>query len=175
VDVSSAQASRIIDDQVVRMIRATLLQRAQRLVGTADAEDVVQEAFERAFRARTMSADRDLRPWLYRIARNVAYDALRTRIRPTANNLTSPDVESAEISALRLETAAEIDNALRRLPDTQRRIVQLRYFEGYSNSEIASIEGVPYNTVRTRLHRARIAMRDALSWYAAPRRPVEVR
>lgn len=157
----------IADDRLIFASRAHLVRQAQLLVGPADAEDVVHDAFERALRARSFGAGRDPRPWLGRITRNVAYDRLRVRSRDAVVPADIPPAESAEGIVLRSEAGAELAGVLRALPPAQRRAITLHDIEGYSNAEIASIEGVPRNTVRTRLFRARQAVRSALRPEAA--------
>jgi RNA polymerase sigma-70 factor, ECF subfamily len=147
--------------------RDRLVRQAQRLVGPSDAEDVVQDAFERALRARTVRSDGDPRPWLARVTRNLAYDTLRSRARrPTVADPLLLE-ESPEGIVLQHETAAELDRALRTLSPAYRRTIVLHDLQGYTNVEIASLDGVPYQTVRTRLFRARRAMRDRLVARAA--------
>ena len=158
----------VADDRLILSSRASLVRHARRLVGPVDAEDVVQDAFERALRARTVRAGGDPRPWLNRITRNVAYDALKSRSRAAVAELPdAPDIESAERTVLRRETAVELDWALETLPADQRRTIVMHDLEGYSSHEIAAHDHVPYHTVRTRLFRARRAMRDALGPVAA--------
>jgi RNA polymerase sigma-70 factor, ECF subfamily len=154
--------SSIVDDGFIHSFRGSLVNRASHLVGAADAEDVVHDAFERALRARTARSDGDPRPWLRRITRNVAYDTLRSRARRLATEARANDEESAEHTVVRREALAELGGALQTLAPAYRRTIVLHDLEGYSNSEIASLDGVPYHTVRTRLFRARRAMRDKL-------------
>jgi RNA polymerase sigma-70 factor (ECF subfamily) len=158
----------IADDRFLHASRARLVRRARSLVGPADAEDVVQDAFERALRARTVRTDGDPRPWLNRITRNVAFDALKTRARAAALTPASDlAAESAEGTVVRREAVAELDDALQALTPLLRRTIVLHDVQGYTNSEIASLDGVPYQTVRTRLFRARRALRDVLAPVAA--------
>ena len=147
--------------------RARLVQRARRLVGAVDAEDVVQDAFERALRARTVRAGSDPLPWLNRITRNVAYDRLRSRARTIQRQIPAVDTASAERSVVRRETIGELGRALLSLPAVQCRTIVLHDVQGYSNAEIATLDHVPYHTVRTRLNRARRALRIALGPMAA--------
>jgi RNA polymerase sigma-70 factor, ECF subfamily len=151
-----------VDEDGLRSNRRRLLRNAYRIVGSTDAEDVVQDTFERAWRATTLRPNFDLVPWLNRIARNVAFDVLRRRGRMIDPYGPRYDIESAETSWLRRETAATIDVALGRLPRDQRRAIVLHDVAGYSSREIAQIDGIAHNTVRTRLFRARRAMRRSL-------------
>ena len=152
----------IVDEDSLRLNRRRLLRNAYRIVGSTDAEDVVQDAFERAWRTMTLRANADLGPWLNRIARNVAFDVLRRRARTIDLYGQRHDIESAETSSLRRETAAMLDAALGKLPRDQRRAIVMHDVAGYSSREIAQIDGIGHNTVRTRLFRARQAMRRAL-------------
>ncbi len=155
------------DPQQLGTYRDGLLRNALRLVGPIDAEDVVQDAFERAWRSNSLRPDTDPRPWLNRITRNVAYDVLVGRKREPPVLAEPEPMESAERTVLRRETAADVGVALRTLPSAQRRTIMLHDFDGYSSREIAQLDGVAYHTVRTRLFRARQAMRAALETVAA--------
>jgi RNA polymerase sigma-70 factor, ECF subfamily len=157
----------VADDRLILSSRASLVRRARTLVGPADAEDVVQDTFERALRARTVRSETDPRPWLNRIARNVAFDALKSRARAGALTPALPDAESAEHTVVRHETAAELDGALNTLSPALRRTIVMHDLQGYSNHEIASLDGVSYHTVRTRLFRARRTLRGVLKAVAA--------
>ena len=152
----------LADDRLILSSRERLVATARRLVGAADAEDVAHDAFERALRARTVRSDGDPRPWLNRITRNVAYDTLRSRARRAALSVAPRDEESAERTVVRQETRTEIGAALDLISPLYRRTIELHDLQGYTNTEIAALEGVPYQTVRTRLFRARRALREQL-------------
>lgn len=156
-----------LEDHFNAANRSALLRGVRSIVGDADAEDVVQETFEKAWKATNVRASSDLRPWLRRIARNTALNALRAKRPVDVSAASEPVEESAEVLALRHETLADLGVALRDLPPAQRRTIVLHDFAGYSSHEIATLEAIPYHTVRTRLFRARRAMRDALSTQAA--------
>jgi RNA polymerase sigma-70 factor (ECF subfamily) len=151
----------------VAVHRNALLRRIRQIVGDVDAEDVVQDTFEKAWKATTARASTDLRPWLHRIARNTALDRLHAK-QPIDGSVAAERAdESAEASVLRHETRADLATALRDLSPAQRRTIVLHDVAGYTSREIAALEAVPYHTVRTRLFRARRAMRDALTTKAA--------
>lgn len=134
---------------------------ALRIAGDADAaQDAVQEAFLRIWR-RADRYDRsrgDPRPWVLRIVRNVAIDLHRSRgSRNRAEGASAVD-ESAERTVVRpedtaeaAESAARVRAALAELPPDQRRALEIAYFEGLSHREIASREGLPLGTVKTRI------------------------
>jgi RNA polymerase sigma-70 factor (ECF subfamily) len=151
-----------VSEQSLLSSRNRLLRNAYRIVGSADAEDVVQDALERAWRYASFRPEADLRPWLNRIARNTAFNVLRRRTRTITFYERQRDIESAEAAALRRETIAVLGVALGGLPPPQRRAIVLHDVAGYSSREIAQLDGIGHNTVRTRLFRARRAMRLAL-------------
>jgi len=152
-----------VDERSLARSRRGLLLAAYRIVGSADAEDVVQDAFERAWRAASLRTNTDPRWWLRRIARNAALDVLSKRKRMVDVYVPQLDSESAEAVVLRREANASVGVALGQLPRDQRRAIVLHDVAGYSSREIAQLDGVAHNTVRTRLFRARRAMRHALS------------
>jgi RNA polymerase sigma-70 factor (ECF subfamily) len=134
---------------------------ALRIAGDSDiAQDAVQEAFLRIWR-RADRYDRsrgDPRPWVLRIVRNVAIDFHRARgARSRAESASAVD-ESTERTVIRPEDSAEVAEsaarvraALAELPAEQRRALEIAYFEGLSHREIASREGLPLGTVKTRI------------------------
>ncbi len=144
----------------------------------ADAEDVVQEAFLRAFQAFHTFAGPDMKPWLLRIVRNSAYRRLSVRKR--GSNVVSIDeafrfdedgepgeasIPSAEPTPEeRLLAGAEQSLALAALASLQpihREALVLREIEELSYRDIAEITGVPAGTVMSRLARARKELRQA--------------
>ncbi|HYZ15221.1 MAG TPA: RNA polymerase sigma factor [Candidatus Acidoferrum sp.] len=156
-----------LEEHFVAVNRSALLRGVRSIVGDADAEDVVQDTFEKAWKAANVRPSSDLRPWLRKIARNTAITMLGSRRSIDLTSLPEAVDESAEASVLRLERFGELQLALRDLPPAQRRTLVLHDFAGYSSHEIATLDAIPYHTVRTRLFRARRAMRAALSTQAA--------
>jgi len=145
-----------------------------------DAQDVVQDAYVRAFRARNAVLGNDIKPWLLTIVRNVAYRWLSVRKR-TANVISfegalsargtegerALEVPSEEPSAEDLLVSraeqALIRNALAELPPAVREVIVLRELEGMTYREIADITNVPIGTVMSRLARARDQLRTTLA------------
>jgi RNA polymerase sigma-70 factor (ECF subfamily) len=123
------------------------------------AEDAVQEAFLRAWRrARQFEAARgSARGWLLRIVRNAAIDQLRSlQALQRADARGCESLEGAEHAApdaiaAGAERAGLLRAALDRLPADQRHVIEIAYFQGLSHSEIASREGIPLGTVKTRI------------------------
>jgi RNA polymerase sigma-70 factor, ECF subfamily len=144
----------------------------------ADAEDIVQEAYLRAFRAFDGFRGGDMRPWLLAIVRNTAYRWLSNRRRSgtvvsleeafaEGGGQTADDIASDEPTAEeRLIGAAERDYVLRalaELPPAFREVLVLREIEGLSYRDIAEVTGVPVGTVMSRLSRGRGELRKALT------------
>lgn len=137
-----------------------------------DAADIAQRAFLNAFRKiGEFKGDAAFATWLYRIAFNEAVSYRRERRRPAVSLEASDDgVRPAEPAeridpSARLETEEtqrKVQQALDLLPDEDRQIVLLRDLQGHSYDEIAEILGIPKGTVRSRLHRARLELRERL-------------
>lgn len=136
-----------------------------------EAEEITQETFLRAHRKLHSLEDSDkLSPWLYRIATNLSYDALRrSGRRPPADSLEeAPAAEPAERGP-RLDQVIEqremsscVREYIEELPDTYRAVILLHDLEGLSNPEIARLLGISLATAKIRLHRARKRLREAL-------------
>ncbi|MEX2206321.1 MAG: sigma-70 family RNA polymerase sigma factor [Myxococcota bacterium] len=142
---------------------------ALRIAGDASAaQDAVQEAFLRVWlRARSFDPARgSAAAWLLGIVRNAVLDQLRSggaheralrraaeaALASCASERTEPHLEFAESrSALR--------DALARLPDSQRRMLEIAYFQDLSHAQIALREGVPLGTVKTRIRDGLIRLR----------------
>ena len=138
---------------------------AWRLTGSvADAEDIVQECFLALLRPDCgYDPERTpLRTYLFGAVRNQAGKRLRRReeIAP------SPDPRSPETEALRSETAGVVARAIAALPETQRTALVLAHYEQLALAEIAAILEIEVTAVKSRLQRAREALRESLAEYA---------
>jgi RNA polymerase sigma-70 factor (ECF subfamily) len=128
----------------------------------AIAEELAQDTFLRAFRALDgFRGDSQVRSWLYRIATNLAKNTVvRRKEFPTDQGL---DVPVHIHHTARLETHAmsvDLRAAIDRLPDKLKEPLVLREYDELSYEEIAEKTNTPLNTVRTRILRARRALRD---------------
>jgi RNA polymerase sigma factor (sigma-70 family) len=134
----------------------------------ADAEDVVQDACLRAFRAIGSVRDGSTRPWVLTVVRNTAYTWLRKN-RPsavlavedledveTANAKPGdPDSETPETALIARADAASLEAAIMALPTAYRETMILRDVQGLSYREIGEVTGAPIGTVMSRLARGR--------------------
>jgi RNA polymerase sigma-70 factor (ECF subfamily) len=144
---------------VLRMVRDTGI-----------AEDLVQETFLRAWnRAGAFDSNRGaVAPWLLAIARNRALDYLRSQSRHGANTMELNETEHAArfvdfpAEALNFDLARQIKRALEQLSADQRAAIELAYFQGLSQSEIAEHMGQPLGTVKTWMRRAMLRMRESM-------------
>jgi RNA polymerase sigma-70 factor, ECF subfamily len=151
----------------------------------ADAEDLVQETYLRAYGAfESFRAGTNLRAWLYRILTNTYINGYRKRQRqPVAQPAeeitdwqlaqaaqhTSSGLRSAEMDALDRLPDSDVKEALSQLPEDFRMAVYLADVEGFAYKEIAEIMGTPIGTVMSRLHRGRKQLRDMLTDVARER------
>jgi RNA polymerase sigma-70 factor (ECF subfamily) len=142
-----------------------LVRLGARIMGNqADAEDVVQEAYVKAYRALS-AGEFDRRSstatWLYRIVVNGAIDAKRSRTRRAEDSdvQVEPGWDGAAFAEARL-ALAELDEWLAALPADQRAALVLQSMEGLTNTEIAQVMGVSEGAVEQRLVRARATLRQ---------------
>jgi RNA polymerase sigma-70 factor (ECF subfamily) len=144
-----------------------------RLVPDRDqASDVVQEAFFSAFRGLSSFRGGSVRSWLGRIAINAAMDTQRARKRRPAGPYPelededwqplAPGVAEPESIAVANERTRWLAAALARISPDQRAAIVLFDVEGYDYGEIAEIMGVSLGTVKSRIHRGRLALRGLL-------------
>jgi RNA polymerase sigma-70 factor (ECF subfamily) len=142
---------------------------AYRIVGEPEsAEDVVQDAFLAAWRgAGTFRRERgNARSWLLSIVHHRAVDLLRRRTAfrpaPLEEATDAPaDTDTAEEATRNLEHRT-VRDALGALPEAQRRTIELAYFGGYTQSELAELMGVPLGTVKGRMRIGLQKMRRVL-------------
>lgn len=133
------------------------------------AQDLVQETFLRAWnRAGAFDSERGAPgPWLLAIARNRALDYLRAHSRRGPNTIELNETEHPArfvglSEPLHFDVTRQVKRALEQLGDDQREAIELAYFEGMSQSEIAERMGQPLGTVKTWMRRAMLRMREAM-------------
>jgi RNA polymerase sigma-70 factor, ECF subfamily len=133
-----------------------------------EAEDVAQEAFLQAYRTLpTYRGDGAFGAWVWRIAMRLAMARLKRRppelqADPTrAGGWLAPTVTDVDPESLALvgERREDVLKAISTLPESQRRVVALRFYADYSLDEISTATGAPIGTVKSRLHRALSTLR----------------
>ncbi len=154
-----------------------LYQFACRVLGDRDlAEDVVQESLVKAYTGiARFRGEARFSTWVFRIVHNACTDAVRYRARRPQVPLTQPSEDNDAAERELVEPAPGPDavvlermgtevilEAIADLPHDQRVLVVLRDVQGYAYEEVAAMSGEPLGTVKSRLHRARAALRAAL-------------
>ena len=136
-----------------RYARPVFALALRRLGDRGRAEDAVQETFASVWRsAKSYRSDRGPgAPWLYAVARNAIVDRARNRSEPPGE---IPDAPSGELTpderAEASYTSWRIHRALEDLPQNERDVIELAYFGGLSQSEVATFLDIPLGTVKTR-------------------------
>ena len=141
-----------------------------------DARDCAQEAMIRAYRAMgTYRNESKLETWLYRIAYNICLDALRRRKRLQAesleamseNGFTPEDKGQTPYGALEQKERMEaLKQGLDKLPEEMRTVLLLSQVEDMSYDQIAQITDTPVGTIKSRINRARIKLKEILLEHA---------
>lgn len=146
------------------------------LRNTADAEEVVMETFRQVWDKSASLEDTGIgiMPWMLRVTRNRAIDVLRAQGRRTmgTRRLTNTSHDESHVDPAEPDEAGQpgwhvhtaVHRALGELPDEQRAIVRLAYFNGLTHSEIAAALQVPLGTVKSRLRMAADKLRVSLSF-----------
>jgi RNA polymerase sigma-70 factor (ECF subfamily) len=158
-------------EDIVRRQLPAVFRLAYLILGDPDeAEDAAQETFIRAFRALDrFDPVRPLRPWLLRIARNLARNQRRSagRYFGALQRLVASDPEVARASTDRRDpldprgqAADTLWRAIRRLPGIDQEVLYLRYFLELTEAETAAVCGLPRGTVKSRTHRALAKLRE---------------
>lgn len=163
-------------DSLVAKYAPQVYNLAYRMVGDPDdAEDMAQAVFIRVFRAiKGFRGTSSFNTWLYRVATNVCLDELKRRKRrPVATEwppeedvpLDPPSAAAVdpEAAALRRERQELVQRAIQSLPEAQRVVLVLADIQGLSYDEISQALGASLGTVKSRLNRARLALKSKLA------------
>jgi RNA polymerase sigma-70 factor (ECF subfamily) len=135
-----------------------------------EAEDVLQEVFLQVWRKAADFDESRGRPftWLVTLARSRGIDRLRTlasreRVAEAGAREVSEQISDAATDAFKSEQRGLVSNALATLPDEQKRPIMLAYFDGLTQTEIATHLGAPLGTVKTRMRTGMIRLRELLA------------
>lgn len=142
-----------------------------------DAEEVVEDVFWQAWTqaARFDAARGQVRPWITNIARSRALDRLKSVKRRREESLeTAPlahlaDISSAEQRLIDEERSSQVAQALLKLPAPQREVVEMAYYGGLSQTEIANCTGEPIGTIKTRTRLGMQKLRECIGTSAEAR------
>jgi RNA polymerase sigma-70 factor (ECF subfamily) len=148
-----------------RYSRSVLGLALRRLGDRGRAEDALQETFTAIWRAaKTYKPERGkAAPWLFAVARNSISDRGRARREPPAEAPDEPTMEAGpDERAEQSWLSWRVHGALESLPDHERELIELAYWSGLSQSEIATLVGIPLGTVKTRTRSALARLADEL-------------
>jgi RNA polymerase sigma-70 factor (ECF subfamily) len=148
----------------------------RRLVGGLDAEDAAQEVFVKISQALDrFRGESSLATWIYRIATNTALDHVRKASSHKTIQLPEEDLVPSGTDSIPRDNEPRLDTVLIRkdmnecirglvneLPENYRTVLVLSDLEGFTNAEIGDILGISLDTVKIRLHRARLALRKSM-------------
>lgn len=166
--------------ELVKKYERLIYNTAYQITSNAeDAFDISQETFIKAYRSLgSFRGDSKFSTWIYRICQNSAKDFLRSGVRHNAVSITSfeddykqevqfdiPDdntVSQPEMSLERNENRKAVRDAIAHLSEDHKNVIVLRDIEGYSYDEISEILNLEIGTVKSRINRARLAIKDYL-------------
>ncbi|HEY6608617.1 MAG TPA: sigma-70 family RNA polymerase sigma factor [Candidatus Limnocylindria bacterium] len=174
VIVRAATGDRTAFAQLMEHYQSACYGLAWRLLGDPDqAADATQDAFIHAYRAIGSYRGGIFRSWLLRITANASYDILRRQQRRPSSPLPDPDEGAPELpdptatdphaEAGRAEMYRHLEVALAQLPEDQRTAIVLCDVYGMDYNEVAATTGSALGTVKSRIHRGRLRLRELLA------------
>ena len=164
-------------ERLIERFESALFNYAHRILQNPfDAQEVVQDAFMRAHRALTRQYDENrvsklaLRPWLFRIVRNLCFNKQRSKKRSALeeplhsfdDGRLGPFLRSASSDLEKKEELAQLERALAQLPVEARELIVLRFIEEMSYAEMSKIAGSNEASLRGKVFRSLKLLRDAL-------------
>jgi RNA polymerase sigma-70 factor (ECF subfamily) len=163
-------------DELAALYQRALYTHAYRILSNdAQAEDAVQDAFLLAYRGRATFRGGSFKAWLFRILTNRCLDLLREAKRhgtvpldPSTDDADEPRPDPVDVGpsveelASTSELLRHVESALDQVPVEQRVAVLLRDVQGFDYDEIARITSSELGTVKSRIHRGRLAVREYL-------------
>ena len=167
--------------ELVNRYESKIYGLARKMMGNReDAADVLQETFLDAYKSLSgFREEANFSTWLYRIASNICLMKLRKKEGEKVVSLDDPvSIEEGELSreipdwstnpgtaVLNKELRQVMDEAIKGLPPSYKSVFVLRDLEGLSNAEVGKVLGESVAAVKSRLHRARLFLREKLSRY----------
>lgn len=154
-------------EALMRAHQEPVFRLAYLLLGDPDeAEDIAQETFLRAYKAlKRFDAERPLRPWLLRIASNLAHNRHRSigRYLAALTRFARQDPDAVKQTSFKPDDEAQVLwKAVKKMARPFREVIYLRYFLDMSESEMVAALDVPAGTVKSRLHRALSKLRGII-------------
>ncbi|MCV0403907.1 MAG: sigma-70 family RNA polymerase sigma factor [Chloroflexi bacterium] len=170
----AADGDRTAFAQLMEHYQSACYGLAMRLLNDADqAADATQDAFIHAYRAMSSYRGGVFRSWLLRITANASYDILRRQQRRPTTTLPDPDEGAPELpdpgavnpvaEATKSELYRHLEVALRRLPEDQRTAIVLCDVYGMDYNEVAAMTQSALGTVKSRIHRGRLRLRELMA------------
>jgi RNA polymerase sigma-70 factor (ECF subfamily) len=141
---------------------AEIFNYALKLLGNRDlAEDVLEETFIRLFQSN-LSETGKLKNWLYRVATNLSYKSMRKRKYEIETSETTLEHLKRSPPDDRIILNIQVRGTLMKIPEKQRTVVVLKFYQGMKYREIADLLGCPLGTVKTRMHEGLKKLRSIL-------------
>ena len=170
--LGSEDASR----RIIQSLHPLVFSTIHRFLGSGfaqDVEDIAQEIFLKVFRhLQSFDPERGVKltTWVFSIARNHCFDILKRRKATPASLDNCPEPEASRqqrpsASVLNWELGQKIEDAIWSLRPSDRRVFVLREYKGLGYEAIAELTGMPEGTVKSKLHRAKTALRQELAPY----------